>query len=93
MARQAIVDAQRLVSATPKTGEDRLLLAQAYLAAGSKSDVARTLWEAFQDLPDDERVLTALRNVLVSKGDRDAERRLIDEATDRRMAKLAKDLV
>ncbi len=93
MAKQAIVDAQRLVSATPKTGEDRLLLAQAYAAAGSKSDVARTLWEAFQDLPDDERVLTALRNVLVSRGDRDAERRLNNEATDRRMAKLAKDLV
>jgi predicted Zn-dependent protease len=93
MARQAIVDAQRLVSATPKTGEDRLLLAQAYAAAGSKRDVTRTLWEAFQDLPDDERVLTALRNVLVSRGDRDAERRLNNEATDRRMAKLAKDLV
>jgi tetratricopeptide (TPR) repeat protein len=93
MTKQAIVDAQRLVSATPKTGEDRLLLAEAYLAAGQKREVARVLWQAFQELPDDERVLAALKSVLVSTGDVDGERRLNNEALDRRMAKLTKDLV
>jgi len=93
MTKQAIVDAQRLVSATPKTGEDRLMLARAYLAAGQKREVARILWQAFQDLPDDERVLAALKSVLVSTGDADGERRLNAEAADRRMVKLTKDLV
>jgi len=93
MTREAVVDAQRLVSANPDTGEDRLLLAQAFLAAGNKREVTRTLWQAFQDLPEDERVLRALKSVLVSAGDLDGARRLNDEFGDQRKAKLVKDLV
>ncbi len=92
MTRQAIADAQRLVSVTPKTGEDRLLLAQAYFAAGKKNEVRRTLWDAFQDLPDDERVIGALKSVLASTGDSDGVRRLDDEAADQQRKKL-KELV
>ena len=93
MPREAVVDAQRLVSASPNTGEDRLLLAQAFLAAGQKKEVTRTLWQAFQDIPEDERVLGALKSVLVSSGDLDGVRRLNDEFADQRKAKLVKDLV
>jgi predicted Zn-dependent protease len=93
MTRQAVVDAQRLVSITPTTGEDRLLLAQAYAAGGSRRDVERTLWQAFQDLPTDDRIIAALRNTLVSTGDSDGASRLNDEVADRRMARLAKELV
>ena len=93
MAKQAVIDAQRLVSVTPDTGEDRLLLAEAYAAAGSKGDVGRTLWEAFQDLPDDERVRAALRVMLASSGDADGQRRLDEEYADRKMTRLTKELV
>ena len=93
MPREAVVDAQRLVSASPNTGEDRLLLAQAFLAAGKQKEVTRTLWQAFQDLPEDERVLGALKSVLISSGDLDGVRRLNDEFADQRKAKLVKDLV
>jgi predicted Zn-dependent protease len=93
MTKQAIVDAQRLISVTPQTGEDRLLLAQAYLAAGNRNDVRRTLWDAFQDLPGDERVVAALRNVLASSGDVDGAKRVLDEFADGKTAKLKKDLV
>ena len=93
MAKQAIIDAQRLVSASPSTGEDRLLLAQAFASAGSKGDVNRTLWQAFQDLPDDERVRAALKSNLASAGDADGQRRMDEEFTDERMIKLTKELV
>lgn len=92
MNRQAIVDAQRVVSVTPKTGEDRLLLARAYFAAGNKGSVRRTLWDAFQDLPDDERVFAALKSVLVSTEDLDGARRLEGESADEQSKKL-KELV
>lgn len=93
ISRQAVIDAQRLVSATPNTGEDRLLLAQAFRAAGNRREVVRTLWQAFQDLPDDERVCAALKSVLAATGDVEGERRLNDELADHRKSKLTKDLV
>lgn len=93
MTREAVVDGQRLVSASPETGEDRLLLAQAFVAAGNKRGATRTLWQAFQDLPEDDRVLGALKSVLISSGDLDGVRRLNDEFADQRKAKLVKDLV
>ena len=92
-AKQAVIDAQRLVTISPDSGQDRLLLAQAYLAAGNREEVRRTLWQAFQDLPGDEKVLSALKSVLASTGDTDGQRRLDDEFRDRRMAKMTKELV
>lgn len=91
--RQAVIDAQRLVTISPNSGEDRLLLAQAHLKAGNRNEVRRTLWQAFQDLPDDERVFSALRSVLASTGDVEGQRRLTEEFRDRRVAKLTKELV
>ena len=56
-AKQAVIDAQRLVTISPDSAPDRLLLAHAFLAAHNGEAVRRTLWQAFQDLPDDERHL------------------------------------
>lgn len=91
--KQAIIDAQRLVTANPGDGGDRVILAQAYFAAGQRQDVRRTLWNAFQDMPQDERVFASLRSVLVSTGDIDGERRLRREIYDRRVNALEKDIV
>jgi predicted Zn-dependent protease len=91
--KQAILDAQRLVTISPNSGQDRVLLARAYLAAHNGDEVRRTLWDAFRDLPDDERVFSALRSVLVSTNDAEGQRRLTDEFNDRRRSTLMKDLV
>lgn len=93
LGRQAVIDAQRLITVEPDSGEDRILLAQAFLAAGNGDEVRRTLWQAFQDLPQDERVFSALKSVLGSNRDVDGQRRLDDEYKDRRMSQLEKDLV
>jgi predicted Zn-dependent protease len=93
MTRQAIVDAQRLVTISPKAGEDRILLAQTYLAARNGEAVRRTLWQAFQELPEDERVYAALKSVLSSTGDQEGERRLNDEVADSRTTQLTKELM
>ena len=55
--KQAIIDAQRIVTSNPQSGTDRVLLARAFLAAGNKQEVRRTLWQAFHDLPQDDRGL------------------------------------
>ena len=92
-SKQAIIDAQRLVTINPKAGEDRLLLAQGYLAARNGRDVRRTLWQAFQELPDDERVFAALKSVLATTGDTDGAQRLNEELADRRVTSLSKELL
>jgi len=92
-AKQAVIDAERLVTISSKTGEDRLLLAQAYLAAGRAKEVRRTLWQAFQELPEDERVFAVLKSVLASTRDKEGEQRLNDELADRRTTKLTKELI
>jgi predicted Zn-dependent protease len=92
-AKQAVIDAQRLVTISPNSGEDRVLLAQTYLSAGNREQMRRVLWQGFRDLPDDERVFSALKSVLASTGNSDGLRRLNDEFNDRRQSKLMKDLV
>lgn len=91
--RQAVADAQRLVSAEPNSGRDRLVLADAFAAAGKAREARRTLWDAFQDLPDDDKVFAALSRLLLSNGDADGARRLADERVDRRLDELSQELV
>ena len=91
-SKQAIIDAQRLVTVSSDNAQDRLILAQAYQASNNKREVLRTLWDAFQDLPGDERIYSALRSALASTGDADGARRLNEEFADRKKAKLTKDL-
>jgi tetratricopeptide (TPR) repeat protein len=91
--RQAIADAQRLVSAEPNSGRDRLVLADAFTTAGKGDEARRTLWDAFQDLPNDDKVFAALRRLLLSKGDADGATRLADERVDRRLDELSQELL
>lgn len=91
--RQAVTDAQRLVSAEPNSGRDRLVLVNAFTAAGKPDEARRTLWDAFQDLPDDDQVFAALSRLLLAKGDAAGAQRLADERVDRRLDELAQGLV
>ncbi|MCH8614682.1 tetratricopeptide repeat protein [Sphingomonas sp. SM33] len=60
-AKAAITDAQRLISVMPKSGRDRLVLANAYAAAGDARQFDRTLWNAFHDIPANFELYEALR--------------------------------
>ena len=68
-AKAAITDAQRLVSVSPRSARDRLLLARAYTAAGEKRQVDRTLWDAFHEIPADFLLYETLgAHVVKSRG-------------------------
>ena len=68
-AKAAIIDAQRLVSVEPDSARDRLLLAQAYSAAGDGRQVDRTLWNAFHEIPANLELYEVLRaHVLKTAG-------------------------
>jgi tetratricopeptide (TPR) repeat protein len=69
-AAAAVLDAQKLVTVLPNNGDDRLLLARAFAAAGNKQWMERTLWSAFHDIPANEHILAALQSI--KKGDSDA---------------------
>jgi predicted Zn-dependent protease len=60
-AAAAIHDAQKLITVLPDSARDRLLLANAFTAAGQKDWANRTLWTAFQDIPANELIYGALR--------------------------------
>jgi len=60
-ADAAVDDAQKLVTVLPKSSRDRILLAQAYSAAGNGRWADRTLWAAFQEIPADEKIYAALQ--------------------------------
>jgi predicted Zn-dependent protease len=90
-AKAAIFDAQKLTTVLPNSSRDRLLLANAYTAAGQKDWADRTLWSAFQDIPADERIYAALRASRIGNADGLSE---IQEEFDRqRGAKLNRGLL
>ena len=60
-ADAAVDDAQKLVTVLPKSSRARILLAQAYSAAGNGRWADRTLWAAFQEIPADEKIYAALQ--------------------------------
>ncbi len=60
-AGSAIADAQKLVSVSPNSARDRLLLARAFSGAGNARWADRTLWTAFQDIPADDQVFAGLK--------------------------------
>ena len=90
-SKQAIIDAEPLVTVSSDNAEDRLILAQAYQASNNKREVLRTLWDAFQDFPAGLSGRSAPRSALASTGDADGARRLSEEFADRKKAKLTKD--
>lgn len=75
-ARAAITDAQRLVSVSPRSARDRLLLARAYSAAGEQRQVDRTLWDAFHEIPADFLLYETLRAHVAESGGAEAAARV-----------------
>ena len=63
----AVQDAQSLATALPKSADARILLAQAYLAAGDRPSAKRALYDGFNNIPADDQLLGAL--VAMSRGD------------------------
>jgi len=90
-AAAAVVDAQKLVTVLPTSGEDRLLLARAFAAAGNKPWMERTLWSAFQDIPADPNILAALQST--KKGDKDGLAELNAEFARQRDNRLTRGLL
>jgi predicted Zn-dependent protease len=88
----AIHDAQRLVSVRPQSASDRLLLAQAYAAAGDRRQLDRTLWDAFHEIPADKHLFAALRAHVGKAGDADAVNRVGQEFQQQRDVALAREL-
>jgi predicted Zn-dependent protease len=90
-AKAAVEDAQKLVTVLPSSARDRLLLARAYTAAGSRPWTERTLWAAFQEIPADEHIYAALRST--RNGNADATNELQAEFERQRSAKLNRGLM
>jgi len=90
-AKAAIFDAQKLTTVLPNSSRDRLLLANAYSAAGQKDWADRTLWSAFQDIPADERIYAALR--ASRNGNADGLSEIQEEFDRQRGAKLNRGLL
>jgi predicted Zn-dependent protease len=90
-ARAAITDAQRLVSVSPRSARERLLLARAYAAAGDQRQVDRTLWDAFHEIPANFLLYEALRAYVVRSGGAEAAARVDAEFRQQQDVELARD--
>jgi predicted Zn-dependent protease len=86
----AINDAQKLVSLTPASAGDRLLLAQCYQANGDDRNARRVLWDAFNEIPADPNVYAALRNFLARTGDMDSVQKVDSEFAEQKKAMFTK---
>jgi predicted Zn-dependent protease len=90
-ARAAITDAQRLVSVTPQSARERLLLARAFAAAGDQRQMDRTLWDAFHEIPANFLLYEALRAHLVKAGGAEAAARVDAEFRQQQDVDLVRD--
>jgi predicted Zn-dependent protease len=88
--KQAIEDAQKLVSADRSSAPGRLLLARIYAAAGDAEGAKRTLWEAFHDIGEDRTIFDALRIAVARSDGAQAAQRLSQEYYDKRNQKLTR---
>jgi thioredoxin-like negative regulator of GroEL len=87
--RQLIFDARNIVSLTPDSPRDRLLLAQALIRSGDRAEAEGALWDGFHDIPADGSLYRALRATLRTRPQEIA--RLDREYNDQVERKLAKD--
>ena len=92
-AKAAVSDAQRLVSVAPRSARDRLLLAQAYSAAGDRRQLDRTLWDAFHEIPANRDLYNALRAHVARSGGTDAVKGVDVEFAQQRDVRLAREFI
>jgi predicted Zn-dependent protease len=90
-AKEAISDAEKLVTVSPATAADRLLLARAYTAAGDAQQAQRTLWDAFHAIPANEQIYGALLHL--ARSDADSRLALKDEFTRQTATKIDQGLL
>ena len=90
-ARAAITDAQRLVSVSPRSARERLLLARAFAAAGDQRQTDRTLWDAFHEIPANFLLYEALRAHVANSGGAEAVARVDAEFRQQQDVELARD--
>jgi Flp pilus assembly protein TadD len=89
----AVRDAQRLITIEPNSPDHRLLLAQAYVAAGDRRSADRTLWDAFHDIPGDEDLYHALRTQMIARTGDGAARQVDDEYQQQREQQLEREFI
>lgn len=82
--QEAIEDAQKLVAANRLLPENRLLLAEIFLAAGRGADAKRTMWDAFHDIPAERSIYDALRAFVARSDGPSAVASLAAEYDDQR---------
>jgi predicted Zn-dependent protease len=87
----AVLDAQKLVTVDPYSADDRLLLAHILASAGKADWADRTLWEAFQAIPGNEKIFAALQ--ASKKSNIDATRELQDEFDRQRDTTLGRGIL
>ena len=88
--KEAIEDAQKLVSADRNAAHARLLLARIYAAAGDPEGARRVLWEAFHDIGGDRTIYDALKPLVARNDGADAAKRLSQEFYDARNQRLTR---
>lgn len=91
--RQARLDAQRLVAATPGDSAAHILLSDVYAATGDRQQAGRVLWNAFHQISGDRNLYEALRVFVARTGGPDAIRRLDEEFGDQRDAELTREFI
>jgi predicted Zn-dependent protease len=89
--KEAVDDAQKLVTVLPTSADDRILLAKAFSAAGNGSWADRTLWAAFRDIPGNDSIYAALRSS--KNGNQEVLTDLQSEFDRQRDAKVRKGLL
>lgn len=92
-AKAAIIDAQRLVSVAPQSARDRILLANAYAAAGDGRQLDRTLWNAFHEIPANFELYEALRAHVSRTQGPEAQQRVEAEFQQQRDVSLSRTFI
>jgi predicted Zn-dependent protease len=90
-AKAAITDAQRLVTVSPRSVRERLLLARAFAAAGDQRQMDRALWDAFHEIPANFLLYEALRAHVAKSGGTEAAARVDAEFRQQLDVELARD--
>lgn len=90
-AKDAIPDAQKLVSILTTSARDRILLARCYDAVGNKLQAERTLWDGFHDIPNSDLLFAALK--ADKKDNAEALASLSEEYSQQRNAELYRGIL
>lgn len=90
--RNAVADAQRLVTAYDTLADQRVLLARIYGANRDFRWAERTLWDGYRDLPGNETLYRQLQRNLAGRGDQEGLVRLKKGQDEIRFSRLMKEM-